>query len=433
MLSCVTVPDGLPEVWEALCGVFSAPTFAVFKALVEGILAGTAEHAVTGMWIAAGLAGRRHWSAAHRFFSHARWDLDALGLRLAALAVARFAPHGPLTVVVDDTLFARYGKTVFAAFYQHDGSARGRDGLGRGNCFVIAGLSVAVPWMRRRVLLPVLFRLNLGKHGPSKPDQARTMVGLLARAFPHRHLDVVADALYRSAAWRELPERITFTTRLASNAALCARAPEPTARRPGHPVWKGPKLGTLRHIAESATWRAVPVHAYAETLVLHVATVECLWWGSLHRTPVRLILARDPGSKKPYDIALITTDLAASAAELVCRYSWRWAIEQTIRDCKIIMGVGQARNRLQRAVERTVPFQMLCLTILFCWYPAAPAGARALDGYRREHPWHRHKTHASVDDMLIAFRHARINHNTAAHNDPGQFSDTQVSDLLTAT
>jgi hypothetical protein len=71
MLSGVTGPDGLSQVWEALRGVFTAPTFAVFKALVEGMPACTGEHAVTGMWIAAGMAGRGHWSATHRFFSHA--------------------------------------------------------------------------------------------------------------------------------------------------------------------------------------------------------------------------------------------------------------------------------------------------------------------------------------------------------------------------
>jgi hypothetical protein len=431
MLSCVTVPDGLAQVWEALRGVFTAPTFAVFKALVEGMLACTGEHAVTGMWIAAGWAGRRHWSVAHRFFSHARWDLDALGLRLATVVAARFAPDGPLIVVVDDTLFTRYGKKVFAAFWQHDGSANGRDGLGHGNCFVVCGICVVVPWMRRRVLLPVLFRLNLGKQGPSKPEQARAMIGLLARAFPHRGIDVVADALYRSPVWRTLPARVTFTTRLAANASLFARAPQRTGLR-GHPAWKGPALGSLRQIAAAARWRTVPVRAYAETVLMQVAVVDCLWWGSLHRTEVRLVLAREAGSKKGYDIALITTDLAASAADLVCRYSWRWAIEQTIRDCKTTLGVGQARNRLKTAVQRTVPFQMLCLTILFCWYPAAPASTGALDGYRRLHPWHRHKSHVSVDDMLIAFRHARINRNTAAHNDPRQFIDTQLSDLPTA-
>jgi hypothetical protein len=50
---------------------------------------------------------------------------------------------------------------VFGAAWQHDGSARGRDGIGRGNCFVIAWLVVHVPFLSRAVFLPVLFRLHI--------------------------------------------------------------------------------------------------------------------------------------------------------------------------------------------------------------------------------------------------------------------------------
>jgi hypothetical protein len=432
MLSCLTVPDGLPEVVEALRGAFTAPTFATFKELVAGMLGAVGEHSVTGMWIAAGLAGRRHWSRAHRFFSHARWNPDTLGLLVLRLAVDLFAPAGALTVVVDDTLFHRYGKKVHGAFYQHDGSANGRDALGRGNCFVILGLAVSVPFIQRSVLLPALFRLSLGKRGPSKVEQARTMVGLVARAFPSRRIDVVGDALYRGKVWRDLPERITFTTRLASNAALYARAMAPAVRKRGHPAWKGARLGSPAQIAAGAKWQTVQVNAYAKSVAMQVAVIECLWWGSLGRTPVRLVLARAATSKKLYDIALISTDLAEDAAGIIARYSTRWSIEQTIRDCKILLGVGDARNRLQLAVERTVPFQMLGLTILYCWYATTHRGCDALDAYRQRHPWDLSKTHVSVDDMLIAFRRQRIKDNSAGHNPPQQIPSEAVTSNLAA-
>ncbi|MGW3473229.1 hypothetical protein ACWDKQ_33315 [Saccharopolyspora sp. NPDC000995] len=75
------------------------------------------------------------------------------------------------------------------------------------------------------------------KSGVSKPDAARALVGLLARAFPERTIHVVADAAYRGPAWRTLPGTTTFTTRLAANAVLHALPPEPTGKR-GHPTWK---------------------------------------------------------------------------------------------------------------------------------------------------------------------------------------------------
>jgi DDE superfamily endonuclease len=189
MLPVGTVPSCLLSVLEGVRSVFTAPTFATFASLVTGLLAATGPRTVTGMWSAAGLAGRSHHARAHRFFSHARWDLDSLGLLVARLVVARFVPaEQAVTVVVDDTLFHRYGSKTHGVFWQHDGSAKGRDGIGRGNCFVVVGLIVTVPFMTRPVCLPVLFRLYIPKSGVSKPDAARVLVGLLARAFPERSI-----------------------------------------------------------------------------------------------------------------------------------------------------------------------------------------------------------------------------------------------------
>ena len=259
MLPPATVPAGLWEMLGACRAVFTAPTFLTFGLLVTGALGAVEPRTVTGMWAAAGMAGRAHWSRAHRFFSHARWDPDALGLALARLVVAASTADGQaLTVAVDDTLFHRYGRSVFGAAWQHDGSAKGRDGIGRGNCFVIAGLVVTLPFTDRNVCLPLLLRLHLPGTSASKPAQARELVGLLAAAFPDRRVHVVADAAYKGPAWRDLPASVTFTTRLASNAVLYAPAPPRTGRR-GRPALKGPRLGTPTELAATATWTPLAV------------------------------------------------------------------------------------------------------------------------------------------------------------------------------
>jgi DDE superfamily endonuclease len=132
MLSSVTLPEGLAEVLEVLRGGFGAPSFAVFTALVTGFLGGGGRRTVVRMWASVGLAGAVHWGRAHWFLAYAKWEPDAVGLLLVRSIVEVFG-LGEVTVAVDDTLFHRSGKTVPDAFYQHDGSARGRDGLGRGN------------------------------------------------------------------------------------------------------------------------------------------------------------------------------------------------------------------------------------------------------------------------------------------------------------
>lgn len=408
MLPTPTLPPGLLSLLDGVRSVFTAPTFATFTSLVTGLLGATGTRTVTGMWSAAGLAGRSHHARAHRFFSHARWDLDSLGLLLARLVVARFVPtRAALRVVVDDTLFHRYGAHTHGVFWQHDGSAKGRDGIGRGNCFVVVGLIVTVPFLARAICLPILFRLHIPTSGVSQPDAARTLVGLLARAFPERRVHVVADAAYRGPAWRTLPHNTTFTTRLAANAVLYALPPAPTGKR-GHPAWKGTKLGACADLAATSTWRTTSVTCYGKTDTVRVATLTCLWWGSLHRTPVTVVLIKEADSTRPYDIALVSTDTDAPVETIISRYADRWSVEQTIKDAKVLLGAGHAANRLRRAVERTVPFAMLGLTILVLWHAGHGTADTDLAAARARAPWNRKKTHVSVDDMLIAFRRARI-------------------------
>src|SRR6266542_2626696 len=173
---------------------------------------------------------------------------------VARAVVARLVPDGgAVTVAVDDTLFHRYGKKVHGAKYQHDGSAKGRDGIGRGNCFVIVGVVAAVPFLARQVCLPVLFRLHIPKTSASKTEQARALVDRLAAALDGRTVHVVGDAPYRGPAWRGLPAHITFTTRLAANAVLHGPQPPRTGKR-GHPAWKGQRLGSAADMAATTTW-----------------------------------------------------------------------------------------------------------------------------------------------------------------------------------
>jgi hypothetical protein len=384
------------------------------------------------MWQAAGLAGQAHWSRAHRFFARAVGDLDQVGLALARAVVGRFTPAGAaVTVAVDDTLFHRWGKKVHGARYQHDGSARGKDGIGRGNCFVIAGIVVQVPFLARRICLPVLFRLHIPTISASKPEQARVLVDLLVQALGECRIHVVGDAASRGPAWRGLPARVTFTTRLAANAVLYGPEPPRTGRR-GHPAWKGERLGTAAEIAKTTVWRCTRVTRYGVTEEADLAVVACLWWGSLHRTPVCVVLIRDLDKTKPYTLALATTDLTSTGEQIVARYASRWAVEQSIKDGKNLLGAGDAHTRLPAAVERTTPLGLANLTILILWYVYTGQPTADLDARRHSAPWYRNKRHVSIEDMITAFRRARITESAAAQDTPALFGATTPTSGATA-
>lgn len=59
---------------------------------------------------------------------------------------------------------------------------------------------------------------------------------------------------------------------------------------------------------------------------MSAATLTCLWYSVFGTQAVTVVLIRDK-SATGYDRALVTTDLHASAAQVIERYASRWSIE----------------------------------------------------------------------------------------------------------
>jgi hypothetical protein len=406
MLREGTLPATLSRVLDPLRPCFTAPTFETFTALVGGLVTQPVSRTVCGMLTGAGLARVWHHARAHRFFSAARWCPHQLGLQVAELIVTHLlAPGAPVTVVVDDTLFRRRGKKVHGVGWFHDGSAAGQVKLGFGNNWVVAAIVVTLPFGTRPVALPVLASLAVKGGDRSKPDLARDLADLIAERFPDRRIDLVADAAYGCGALAGLGDDMTITTRARSNAAFYEPTPPRTGKR-GRPRLKGDRIGTPADIAASATWKTVAVTRYGTTATVQIAERTCLWYGTWRTDPVRVILLRDTArtTTSGYDLALVTTDLTATPQEIIARYAARWSIEVMFFDVKNILGVGQARNRVTKAVQRTVPFGLFCHSLLIVWY--ARHGHPSIDTARRRAtaPWYRSKTEPSTLDMLTTLR-----------------------------
>lgn len=400
----LALPPSLLALLVAFRPCFTEPTFRTFCALGGGFLAQTGRRTVCGMLTGARLS--RVWShhRAHRFFSHARWSVREVSTVLARLVIDLLVPAGqPVVVAVDDTLFKRSGRTVHAASWFHDGSATGRHQVGYGNNWVIAAIVVRLAFTGRPVALPVGFALvRKGTDAASRLVLGRRLVEAVTAAAPGRAVHVVADSAYAGKALRDLPETITWTTRLRSNAALYEPAPPRTGKR-GRPRLKGARLPALATLATAATFTATTVHRYGTTVDVQTATITCLWYGVLGPQQVQVVLVRD-GATTGYDIALVSTDLAATAAQVIERYAARWSIEVAIEDAKQTTGVGQARNRLPAAVERTVPFGLAMSTVAICWYATAGYHPDDVKHARALAPWYRDKAQPSVSDMLAKLR-----------------------------
>jgi SRSO17 transposase len=424
------VPVSLNALLVLFSSCFTAPSFRTFRALVVGQVSQTGLRTVTGMLVGSRLSGVWHHCRAHRFFSHSRWSVDELGLRLAVLVVERFCePGAAVLVAVDDTLMHRRGRKIHGCFWHHDATANSaRAAVAWGNNWVVVGIVVRLPFLERSLCLPVLFRLwqprrkqiPRGKpdpERPGKPELARELIDLLAARLPGRTIHVVGDAAYATEAWRRLPANVTITSRLRSNAALFAPAPPPTGKR-GRPAKWGERLGSLQQIAaDPATrWVAHTVRRYGREETLMLAQLDCLWGPLGPDTPARVILVQDTSKSSGYQLALITTDLNASAAEIVERYANRWPIEVAFEEGKELFGVGHAQNRTPNAVQRTVPFQFLVMTIATLWYAASGHHPDVVAEHRARAPWYLTKTSPSFSDMLAKLRRVII----AAEYHPGQ-------------
>jgi hypothetical protein len=199
-------------------------------------------------------------------------------------------PDAPLELVIDDTLFRRRGPRVFAVRWCYDGAATGPTPVGFGNCFVVLGIVVSLPFSGRPVCLPLLSSLW---EGGSKVVIARRLVLLVAERFPERVIHVAGDGAYVSRDLRGLPSRITWTTRLRKNAELHDLTP-PRTGRPGRPRTKGEQLGSLAELATTLPWTTVTVTRYGVTGDVEVADLRCLWYHPFATQPVRVVLVRVP-------------------------------------------------------------------------------------------------------------------------------------------
>jgi len=253
--------------------------------------------------------------------------------------------------------------------------------------------------------------------------------------FPGRIVELAMDGAYASKAWQGLPQRVSVTTRMRANAAVYALTPTRTGKR-GRPALKGDRLASLAKIAASTAFEAATITGPdGRERTAHIHALVCLWYTPFHTRAITMILIRNPGREKGFDVALASTDTTAQADALIARYDSRWTIETAHQEAKA-HGVDKARNRIQKAVERTVPFRFLTQTITITWYQLHDNPNSDITERRRTAPWYPQKTTVSYADILASLRRELIRHKywaqaPAVTIDP-QITPAQSPSALTA-
>jgi hypothetical protein len=409
------LPDSLARLLSLLRGGFTAPTFDTFCWLVHGFIGRIGEHTITGVWQAARLGGVFHHSRAHDFFARRRWSPDRLGLWLCDFVVSCFIlQDAPIAVAVDDTLFSRTGRRVFGAgwmFEQNPPKGRITPRFGYGNSFVCLGILGRLRGGERTICLPLLFRLwRAVEGGPTKIDLGHQLIELFAARFACRRIELVADSYYATRKLATLPENVTACVSVRSNSAFWAPPPKPARSYRGRPRKRGHRIGSVRELVASpdTRWRTLRLARDGQKQLLEIHSFDGVWFKVLSDQPVRVVIARHPTRDDRPTLAVLCTDHTLTPSEIVSRYADRWAIETAFAEAKGQLGVGEARNRVQPAVERTVPFGFLCRAIVILWYTLHGDVKADLDRRLKIAPWYRQKRAPAFADMLIALRRELI-------------------------
>lgn len=353
--------------------VFSSQVWPWATTLLVGAILAPGPRTVAAALRVLGLQGDRSFVNYHRVLNRARWSSRALSPILLRLLVHAFVAVGaPVIVGLDDTIERRRGAKIAAKGIYRDPvrSSKGHFVKASGLRWVSLQLLARVPWAQQVWALPFFtvlapserYHQERGQRHKTLPDWGRQMLLQLRRWLPDRYLVAVADSTYAAlgllAAGARLAHPVVVITRLRLDAALYDPAPARPPGTVGRPRKKGPRQPTLaaRLEAPQTAWQAHTVRWYGGTArAIEVATATAVWY---HRgrppVPLRWVLIRDPaGEFEPQ--ALLCTDLAVSAPQIVEWFVLRWQLEVTFHEARAHLGVETQRQWSDRAIQRTTP------------------------------------------------------------------------------
>jgi hypothetical protein len=288
---------------------------------------------------------------------------------------------GRLLAVVDDCINEKTGKHIFGCGYFHNHATKvNMSAYPWSQNIVVVGLLKMVKG--RWACLPLLFRFYVmkkdiaaqkrlaptDKKGKStlsfktKLEQAAVMLFALGKIFVNTPILVVTDSWFGNNGLLKLIRKeglFNLLSRLRSSTTLYdLPAPKPAKSR-GAPRKYGAKLGTVGELAlrfgEQAKTMAVTLYGKKRELELFSQVLMCR---SL-RSRVRVVWVYRRSSY----VALYTTDLSLSVAQIIEYYGARWKIEACFKELKQDIGSQSTQVRTYHSVHNHLNFCMIANTL----------------------------------------------------------------------
>jgi len=403
--------------------VFTAPGAEIFLRLMTGWVLCTTRRTITGMIPFADPLGLRAHDAYHRFLPDARWDIGGLWRILARILIQTLCPKGIITLALDDTLFHRSGRKVNGAGYWRDAvrSTQKHIVYAWGLNLVVLTLQIQPPWGGEPLGLPINMRLHRKKDS-TLIELAEQMIKEVAQWFSERRFRVVGDGFYATLAGKSL-HKTTIVSRIRRDANLYDLPGKRRKKQRGRPRKRGKKLAKLETMAVSIqNWQTITFRQRGKIVTRQAYTRLALWY-TVSRKPILLVISRDPDGKEKDDF-FFTTDLTMTAQEVLECYNDRWAIEDTFKNTKQLLGGQQPQTFKGKGPERAAAVSLWLYSVVWLWY----LKQKPTDRYFIVQPWYGRKAAPSFGDAVACLRRRlwreRIKYmfgNSAVHDKKFEF------------
>jgi hypothetical protein len=375
----------------------------------------------------------------YNFFERSAWTATALAYQVGILLLTRLRFLGRITLLVDDTLAHKRGKSVWGMGWWRGAvaSTKKRVATASGHNWVVLAVAYRLPFSNTPILaLPLLARLHLpGKDQPSCAVLVRQMLAEVLEWYASYCFTLVGDGAYAcKELLLDLDQRVIFVGRMRGDAAVYdPRIPPRKKGQRGPNPKKGPKLPKPTEAAARAdrkrssvgqwVWRAVEVVVYGKTRSLCVVGYEVVWPRVLGLRPIQVLVVRDP-KKELDDVYLFTTDLGASAGWMIEQFAWRWSIEVLFRSSKQVLDIEAPQHRSQESVEKLAPWVWSMQSVVMVWYLTAGQNLpEALELRELMGEW---DSEWSLRHMLQVLRRAILN----ATINPNSANQAQLTEMV---
>lgn len=306
--------------------------------------------------------------------------------------------NGRLIVALDDYLNPKTGKKIFGCAKMFDHAAKqnqsrypwAQNVVAIGLLKIIKGRWACLPLSQRYYFTQKDISTNQptfkGKEiaFQNKHQQAVEMIAAFAREFPQQRILVVADSWFgNQGLWKplrqELGTRAHLLSRLRANNNLYGRPDSPPIKRVGRPTKYGHHLGTARSLAIANKERAqeVTVNLYGRKRT--VLTYRQIVMQKTLKCPIQVVWVY----RRTQWVALFTTDLSLSTAEIIEYYGARWKIEAGFKELKQDIGSAETQNRNPVAVKNHLNLCMMATSLTWvyaCHLNKTPSRRHAVKG-----------------------------------------------------